>query len=308
MTILVCGEALYDLFQVAERSPGEISFDARVGGSPFNVAVGIARLGGDAALLTGISTDLLGERLFNRLTEEGVDTRYLVRSGRRTTLSLVGLDAEGHPDYAFYGVGSADCALTIDDMPTLPADISALHFGSFSLAVPPVANALADLAARHSDRFISIDPNVRPTIEPDMAVWRARIDAMRRHANLIKVSAEDLDMLYPGAEPATVAETWLRDGCDLVIVTAGGGGVEAFRGENRLQHLPEPVEVVDTVGAGDTFQASILAGLQRRGVLSVSAEDLPDEAVLSEIAMASRAAGITCSRRGADLPRLAELG
>ena len=308
MTILVCGEALYDLFQVAEPSPGTLSFEARVGGSPFNVAIGIARLGGDAALLTGLSADMLGERLFNRLTDEGVDTRYLVRNDRRTTLSLVGLDPAGQPDYAFYGVGSADCALTVADMPSLPASVNALHFGSYSLALPPVADALAALAAKHRERFISLDPNVRPTIEPDMAIWRARIDAMRHHANLIKVSAEDLEMLYPDASPASIAESWLDDGCDLVLVTAGAGQVGIFRPANTLHHTPAPVEVVDTVGAGDTFQASFLAGLQRRGTYAVTPEALPDDALIEEVGRAARAAGMTCTRRGADLPYAAELG
>ncbi len=306
MTILVCGEALYDIFQTGADDTGALSFEARVGGSPFNVAIGIARLGGDAGLLTGISDDLLGTRLFGRLTAEGVGTGYVVRSGRRTTLSLVGLDAACTPDYAFYGIGSADCALTPQDMPDLPDTISALHFGSYSIAVSPVADALAGLALRYADRFISLDPNVRPTIEPDMAVWRARIDGLRAHADLIKVSTEDLELLFPGRSPDEIARDWLSDGAGLVVITDGGRAVRAYRGNACHEISASAVEVIDTVGAGDSFHASLLGDLQARGPMSVAAQSLSDADLVTLITSAARAAGVTCSRRGADLPTRAE--
>ncbi|MGD1923553.1 MAG: carbohydrate kinase [Paracoccaceae bacterium] len=307
MTILVCGEALYDLFQIAEPEPGRLSLDARVGGSPFNVAVGIARLGGAAALLTGISRDLLGQRLMARLEDEGVGTGYLVRSGRRTTLSLVGLDAQGSPDYAFYGVGSADVALETTDMPNLTPTVQAMHFGSYSIAMEPAADAFASLAEQTRDRFISLDPNVRPTIEPDMAVWRSRIDALRRRCNLIKVSAEDLGMLYSDTDPAEIAQNWLEDGVELVIVTDGGKSVRAWRKDTVQSLAPDPIDVVDTVGAGDSFQAAVLAGLQARGRMAVDPDALPVPDLKRLLARASRAAAITCTRRGAELPTITDL-
>ncbi len=302
MTILVCGEALYDVFQTGDDGSSGLSFDARVGGSPFNVAIGIARLDGDAALLTGLSTDALGTRLHDRLSAEGVDTSYIIRSGRRTTLSLVGLDASGQPDYAFYGIGSADCALTEADLPDLPPAVTALHFGSYSIAVRPVADALAVLATRHSQRFISLDPNIRPTIEADMSIWRSRIDTFREHANLIKVSAEDLGLLYPGRPSYDIAEEWLSGGPDLVIITDGGAAVKAYRRTGLVEVQPDPVDVVDTVGAGDSFQASILADLQSRISMSVCAEDLPDRDLAEILGAAANASGVVCRRRGADLP------
>ncbi|MEO1494854.1 MAG: carbohydrate kinase [Pseudomonadota bacterium] len=306
MTLLVCGEALYDIFQTGDDGAGALSFDARVGGSPFNVAIGIARLGGQASLLTGISTDALGGRLFERLKQEGVGTGYIIRSGRRTTLSLVGLDATGHPDYAFYGIGSADCAIAPDDMPDLPPDVEGLHLGSYSIAVAPVADALAGLIAANAERFVSLDPNVRPTIEPDMGVWRSRIDALRRHSDLIKVSAEDLGMLFPGQAPADIAQDWLSGGATLVIVTDGGHAVRAYRDSGVVEVRPAPIKVIDTVGAGDSFQASLLADLQARGPLSVTRGDLPDADLSAILADAARAAAVTCGRRGADLPTLAD--
>lgn len=303
MTILVCGEALYDFFQTDAGSDGSLSFDARVGGSPFNVAIGIARQNGEAALLTGMSNDLLGQRLSQRLTQEGVATEFLIRSGKRTTLSLVGLDAAGHPDYAFYGVGSADVAVTPQDMPELSEAIDALHFGSYSIAVAPAADAFYSLAERNSGLFLSLDPNVRPTVEADMDVWRARIDQMRSHCDLIKVSAEDLEMLYPGTAALDIARNWQSGGTELVVVTAGSQDTIALTQAGEISIPARPVGVVDTVGAGDSFQATLLRGLQERGAFDIGpgwAQEIDLEAVLNK---AVHAGSIVCGRTGADLPR-----
>lgn len=302
MSILICGEALYDLFQTGARADGALSFDACSGGSPFNVAIGVSRLGGKSALLSGISTDMLGSRLYDRLCREGVDTSYIQRSGRRTTLSVVGLDASGSPDYAFYGVGSADCALTRADMPVLPRDIQALHFGSYSLVMPPVADAFAELAAGNAARFISLDPNIRPTIEPDMRVWQDRIDAIRRHADLIKVSAEDLAHLQPDQAPDEIARSWAADGRSLVILTAGGEEISAYRGDKMVSATPPPVKVANTVGAGDAVQASLLAQLQQRDVFSRGIADVTLDDIAELIATAAHAGAMTCTQQGATLP------
>ena len=307
MTILVCGEALFDLFQSDGDATGEITFAAKMGGSPFNVAIGISRLGGTAALLTGISHDTLGERLVEKLREETVDTSFLIHNGRRTTLSVVGLDAAGHPSYAFYGAGSADCSLTVDDLPELGPEIAALHFGSYSIAVPPVADAFAELATRYAGRFISLDPNIRPTVEADMTVWRQRIDRLRANVNMIKVSAEDLSTLFPGASPLDIAGQWVSDGAELVVVTDGGNPAHVVRSDEVFQVAPLPVAVVDTVGAGDAFQACLLAGLQSRGTMAVNRRALPRDDLRDLIERASRAAGVACSRQGADLARTGEV-
>ena len=302
MTILVCGEALYDLLQTGSGENGEVVFDAQPGGSPFNVAMGIARLGGNAALLTGLSTDAMGERLHQQLVTEGVDTGYLVRSGRRTTLSVVGLDQNGSPDYAFYGVGSADCALTIEDMPNLSPEIQALHFGSYSLVVQPVADALAALALGHPDRFISLDPNIRPTIEPDMQIWRDRIDALRPHADLIKVSVEDLAHLFPGEDPEAIVRSWAQEHPCTVVLTAGAKGISAFNGDDVVNAVPPKVDVVDTVGAGDSVQASLLMQLQHRGAFEAPRSTIPTDTWREMIEVAVTVGARTCTVRGARMP------
>ncbi len=299
---LVCGEALFDVFVKDEGDAASFDLNAQVGGSPFNVAIGMSRLGVPCALFTGVSNDLFGTRLNAVLAAEGVDRRYVVQTGRRTTLSIVGLNETGSPSYSFYGVGSADCSLTVQDLPIIDDSISGLHFGSYSIAVSPVADALATLALRQKDQFISLDPNVRPTVEPDMTVWRRRVDALREVASLIKVSDEDLSYLYPESDPIDVIRQW--SSAKLVVMTRGSNDVIAVRGDQQIQVSPPPVTVVDTVGAGDAFQASLLAGFSQKDFdfSALSAKEL--EALITN---AARAASITCTRRGADLPSSLEI-
>lgn len=304
---LVCGEALYDFFLVEEGKGGSLSFDARPGGSPYNVAIGMARLGASSALLTGVSDDMLGARLATILEAEGVAGDYLVRTGRRTTLSLVGLDEEGGPSYAFYGVGSADCSLAEADLPKIGGEVRGLHFGSYSIAVNPVADAFSALLLRTSGLFVSLDPNVRPTIEPDMAVWRRRIDALRPKTTLLKVSDEDIAMLYPGADPVEIVQAWAKDGPALVVMTRGGDEVVALRGDELFRAVPPQTNVIDTVGAGDTFMASLLAEMNAQSDPAAHLAALSANGIETLLNRAATAAAITCSRRGADLPTAADL-
>ena len=307
---LVCGEALYDVFLDGEDDSGGLRFEARSGGSPFNVAIGIARLGGRAALLTGISRDMLGERLVRTLEKESVSTDYLIRSGRRTTLSLVGVDPSGQPDYVFYGLGSADCSVTPEDLPEIGPEIAGLHFGSYSTVVRPVADAFSTLAGGARDRFISVDPNVRPMVEPDPGVWRARIGEYAARADLLKLGTEDLRAVYPDAEPGDVAADLIAAGVKLVVVTDGGGTVSAWTRRGHVVRVTPPeTAVVDTVGAGDSFQAALLARLSEagRGDPAAAVDALDEHRLGSLLKFAVGAARITCRRRGADLPRRDEV-
>ncbi|MDH5353220.1 MAG: carbohydrate kinase [Gammaproteobacteria bacterium] len=301
---LICGEALFDIFQLDDQDNTEsVRLNAYAGGSPFNVAIGIARLGGQASLMTGISTDALGRKLISILERESVGLDYLLRSGRRTTLSLVNLDSEGSPEYAFYGQDSADTAIEPDQLPGLGAEIEGIHFGSYSLVVKPVADAFEALLKANSDRFISLDPNVRPTIEADMVAWRVRIERYSSYADLIKISREDIEYLYPGVNHQEKINEWLGRGVSLVVITDGGKGCAAWTGSGL--HLKMPVlksNVIDTVGAGDSFQAALLAKLGEAGNLKQAVRALDQSGLQSLIDYAIAAASITCSRRGADLP------
>lgn len=303
---VVCGEALWDLFAVEGDG---LRFDARPGGSPFNVAIGLARLAVPVAFLGGISEAPLGARLWALLRSEGVDTRMVVRSDRPTTLSLVELGEGGLPEYAFYGEGAADRAVEPGDLPDL-GDAWGVHFGSFTLVVEPVGSTLLALARREaSRRLVTLDPNVRLTVEPDPARWRHRIGEFLETGDLVKVSAEDLWLLHPQESIAAVAERWLAAGPALVVVTRGTEGAEAYGGFGRVRIPAEQIVEADTVGAGDSFMAALVAWLAEHGLTDRAGLDgLARTDAEALLAFAASAAAITCSRRGADLPRRAELG
>ncbi|WP_049313880.1 PfkB family carbohydrate kinase, partial [Pseudomonas aeruginosa] len=174
---LVCGEALFDVFSLesAARS-NELGFTAIAGGSPFNVAVGLRRLGVEVALFGGLSSDYLGARLRRVLEEEGVDCGFLVPSDAPTTLAMVGLDASGSAQYQFRGEGCADRQVRLEHLPTLDGRIRGLHVGSYTLVVTPVADTLLALVRRESGRrLVSLDPNVRLDPQPDIDLWRRRV-------------------------------------------------------------------------------------------------------------------------------------
>ena len=305
---VVCGEALMDVY-AGESTPTGLIFDARIGGSPFNVAVGLARLGRPAALLTGLSTDSAGERLLRALKNERVDTSLLLRSDAPSTLSVISLDAHGVPRYAFHGTGAADRQITVDTLPALPPATRVLQFGSYALVVEPVGTALLALAAReHGQRLIAYDPNVRLNVEPNLSRWRAVVEQMVALSHLVKVSDEDLGLLFPDEKPEQVAARWLDLGVSLVTVTRGSQGASAWTRNAQADVLSVSVKVVDTVGAGDTFQAALLTWLDEQNKLSAAATASLDEPSLQAmLAFASRASAITCSRRGADMPRRSEL-
>jgi fructokinase len=307
---LVCGEALYDVFVGDEAPGGGLSLDAHAGGSPFNVAIGLARLGSQVGFLGGLSRDQLGKRLHARLGAEGVDRRFLVRMNRPTTLSLVSKTAEGTPAYTFYGAGAADRSLSVEDLPVLPQPITGLHFGSYSIVAAPTADALVCLAEREAGkRLITLDPNVRPAVEPDMKVWRRRIDRLAKLAALIKVSKEDLALLWPGKSADAIARRWLDGGAGLVVVTKGEYGAMAYTDRHFVGNLASKAKVVDTVGAGDSFQAALLHALASLSLTSkAKLAGMAHPELIAVLAYASRAAAITCSRRGADLPRATDLG
>ena len=308
---LVCGEALFDFFGLAPGArTSELAFKALAGGSPFNVAVGLRRLGSAAALFGGISRDPLGERLRRVLAEEGVCGDYLVASDAPTTLAMVGVDAQGSPHYSFRGEGCADRQVRLEHLPELDARVRGLHVGSYSLVVTPIADTLFELVVRESDqRLISLDPNVRLNVEPDIALWRRRIEAFAAHAHLIKVSEEDLSLLYPERDPQDVARQWLGQRCQLVCLTHGGDGASVHSRAHGHWSVPaRAVQTRDTVGAGDTFQAALLSYLDRHGLDSPQGlAGISREQLDAMLELAVRAAALTCSRVGPDLPHWHEL-
>lgn len=307
--ILVCGEALMDVFSEQETASG-LLLDARVGGSPFNVAVGLARMDQRVAFFGGLSQGFLGDRLRKALMSENVDIGFCPVVAAPTTLGLVGLLDDGSASYAFYGSGCADRLIVADDIPELDDRFKALHFGSYTTVVEPVASAQRLLVERERHRrLIAYDPNLRLNVEPDLDRWTSTMAWMAAHVHIIKVSSEDLHAAFPGVPLNEVAKSWLRLGCRLVVVTRGGSGAIAFTQTEVVEVESPRVDVVDTVGAGDTFQAAVLTWLSERGMLSADAVGSIDAIQLrSALGFAAMAASITCTRRGADMPRRIELG
>ena len=311
--LMICGEALLDVFQGDATRTGML-LDANVGGSPFNLAVGLARLGQPAALFTAISTGFAGERLMRTLVDEGVDTQAVARTEAPTTLSLIGLDAQGVPSYAFYGEGCADRLVRADDLKRVPTELALVNLGSYATVVEPVASTQRALVERERARgaagaLIAYDPNIRLNVEPDLARWRDQLDWMLPRTDLLKVSDEDLGLLLPGTGIDDFAVRVLAAGVKLVVVTRGAQGAVGWNAQGRVAIDPVRVQVVDTVGAGDTFQAALITWLAERDALAPNALNaLSCDALRAALQFAARAAAITCSRRGADMPRRAELG
>lgn len=305
---LVCGEALFDIFVEEVRDDG-LTMEARPGGSPFNVAMGLCRLGQRAALFTGLSGDLLGQRLKPFMEKEGVDLIHAVPVDRPTTVSFIGIAPDGGPAYAFYGEKAADRSVGEGDLPAIGPDVAAVHVGSFSTAVAPIGPALKTLADREKvKRLISYDPNIRLTVEPSLDTWRGVFRDFSAAAHLLKVSREDLDALFPGVATGDIVSDCLGRGVRLMVVTDGAQGATAWTRHTTATCPATPVSVIDTVGAGDTFQAALLARLAETDALTPDALDALDSPRLRALLnFAARAAAITCSRRGADLPHRSEL-
>ncbi|EZI24550.1 MULTISPECIES: carbohydrate kinase family protein [Pseudomonas] len=310
---LVCGEALFDFFSEDEAGgqASRVNYKAIAGGSPFNVAVGLRRLGIEAGLFGGLSTDFLGRRLLQVLKDEGVSQRFLVEFAAPTTLAMVAVGTDGSPQYSFRGEGCADRQLLVDHLPVLGDDVRGLHIGSFSLVVQPIGDTLLNLVKRESGkRLISLDPNVRLNPQPDIQLWRARVAELVKYADLIKVSDEDLHLLYPNQSPESVLQGWLQHRCQLVFLTRGGDGASVFSRQHGTWSAPAvKVVMADTVGAGDTFQAALIAWLTEQRLDSVAGlQQLSRAQIDTMLGFAIRAAALTCTKTGPDLPYRAQLG
>jgi len=302
--ILCCGEALIDMIP-ARTADGQGGFVPHPGGAVFNTAIALGRLGARTGLLTGLSTDMFGAQLADALTASHVDASLVVRSDRPTTLAFL-LVADGQATYSFFDENSAGRMLTPGDMPILPDTIAALFFGGISLACEPAAEAYADLLAREGKtRAVMLDPNIRLGFIENVACYRARLNAMLAQVDIVKVSDEDLDWIVPGARPLNDKVAVLQDnGPSVVIVTRGGAGATGVLRDGTEVHVPaERATPVDTVGAGDTFNAGVLAKLSEAGQLQGDAlAHLSADALQVAMAYGAKVAAVTVSRTGANPP------
>ena len=301
--ILSCGEALIDMLP-RKSTEGEDAFAPVAGGAVFNTAIALGRLGAPAHFLSGVSSDLFGAVLQDALTASKVDSNLCVISDRPTTLAFVTL-TDGHASYAFYDEGTAGRMLSPDDMPALPDGIEALFFGGISLVVEPCATAYEALCTREAEtRVIAIDPNIRPGFISDEAAYRARLDRMLAMADIVKLSDEDLAWIAGGeGDLADMAQGVLARGPKLVLITEGSKGATAHTATATVSVPARVVTVVDTVGAGDTFNAGVLAALHLHDKLNkTSVANLDEDTLRAALTLGIRAAAITVSRAGANPP------
>jgi len=267
-------------------------------------------MGQPVAFLGGISNGELGGRLLDALRAEGVSLEAVHRSAAPTTISLIGVDAKGVPEYAFYGAGAADRTLPLAALDRMPANTRLLHVGSYTMVVGETAATQRALVDRvHGKTVVSYDPNLRLNVEPDLQVWRDTLEWMLPRTDILKLSDEDLGLLWPGIDPAAFAADCLGKGAGLVALTRGGKGAFAWHASGVVEVPPVHVDVIDTVGAGDTFQSALITRLDELGVLTPEGvRGMGADTLLDAMRFAAQAAAITCSRRGADLPRRAEMG
>jgi fructokinase len=306
--ILVSGEALMD-FLPARSDVGEPAYLPRPGGSPYNVAVALARIGVPTGFAGWVSTDFFGDMLIANLRASGVSLDYLERREQPTTLAFASVDL-AEPAYAFYGTEADDrhWGLLVS-LPTGP--VRAVHVGSLALVREPAAAAYEGLIGRARARgvAVSLDPNIRPEHITDADGHRARLQRLAALADVVKLSRADLAWIAPGVSEADYAAGLLAAGTSLVVVTVGGAGAAAYGRAVAARCPAEPVQLVDTVGAGDAFMAGLLAGLWEANRLDPAAiRELPEPELGRALRLAARVAALTCTRRGADPPWRRELG
>ncbi len=307
--VAVAGEVITDL--VPAGADG--MFRAAPGGSPANVAVGLARLDVPARMLARLSDDVLGRRLRAHLQNNGVDLSHSVAATESSSLAIVALQDDGSAAYDFRVDGTADWQWTDDELATAVDGVAALHVGSLALTTPPGGAVLRRLAARAAaSATVSFDPNVRHLLMGPSEEVLGVVHELLAVADVVKASDEDVAWLVPGRAPEEVAADWSSRGPALVVVTRGGEGAIAVGGASGPVRRPGArVDVVDTVGAGDSFMSALLAGLAGRDLLGAARRDqlraLPAGEVSALLDEAIAASAITCSRPGADPPRRGEL-
>jgi fructokinase len=300
--ILCCGEALIDMLP-RETASGEAAFAPYAGGAVFNSAIALGRLGAPVEFFTGLSSDLFGDVLRNSLVESNVGTAYAHVSARPTTLAFVKL-TNGQAKYVFYDEGTAGRMLSADDLPALSANVEAMLFGAISLIPEPCGSTYEALMAReHVKRVTMLDPNIRPGFILDAAAHRARMMRMVAMADIVKLSDEDLAWFGEQGSTEDIAHRWLGLGPKLILLTRGGDGATGYTLRHTVHAPTRRVEVVDTVGAGDTFNAGVLAALHEAGLLTkASIAELSERQIAAALELGVRAAAVTVSRAGANPP------
>jgi fructokinase len=317
--ILVIGEALIDLIENRYQAG---SFNAVVGGANANVALALARRGTKHQFLGRISNDRFGKIIRERLESNGVRLEHSIAAEELTTLAVVSLDSKGVPSYAFYVNGTADWGWTPTELPT-DVDLENMHataiqFGCLTMAMQPSSSVIEKWAREHFDQgsvTISHDINMRPALGFDAAEERVRVERLNQISHIIKASDEDIEWLYglaKGADLDDIVHSWIGDTERIVLVTRGADGTSIYRKRSARADVPSrAINVIDTVGAGDTFCANLLGQLSDADVLGSNPfdrlENLTDADLREFVRISAVAASITCERAGCEPPTLSDL-
>lgn len=301
--ILVCGEALVD----AVKNPDGTE-RLMPGGGPFNTARALARLGVPASFLGHLSTDELGRNLAELLTADGVNLQLATYGQEPTTLAVARVNAVGQAEYEFFAEGTSAPNLTPSMIPDeLSPEITALHVGTLGLMLEPIASTLTDLLQRErGQRLVLLDPNIRPAVVTVNHEYRDRLMRLMAQSTIVKASETDLECLAPGLGYEAAATGILNAGAQLVVVTLGSRGAFAITERLRLSVKAPPIDVVDTIGAGDVFSAGLLAWLHDHDRISVDLALEADE-LRSALDFGCLAASLTCARAGAQPRTRAEI-
>lgn len=305
--IIVAGENIVDLMPA-----GDGLLRSALGGGPANIAVAAARLGAPVAMAARVSRDAFGSAFRARLSQSGVDERFLVDAAEPSALALATVSPRGEARYDFWLAGAADFAWRSGEL-RAPEPGDTLHLGSLAALLPPGADVLEQWATRQRPQCtITFDPNLRPVAlaRPDSLV---RLERLVLLAHVVRASAEDLLLAYPEVDPMTTARRWVAkadadQGPSLVVLTHGPAGATALTRDREVSAVPPAVVVVDTIGAGDAAMGALLAGLHARGALGAGPPPLLGETDLADLMRyVCTAAALTCTRQGADPPTAAEL-
>ena len=299
--ILCCGEALIDMLPKPLADGGE-GFQPVVGGAVFNTAIALGRLGARVGFFGGVSTDLFGQKILAALQQSQVDTEYTMQLSQSSTLAFVHF-VDAQAEYSFIDENSAMRGLRSDMLPELSHDVTALHFGGISLISEPCGTAYEALMRREADRrMISFDPNIRTGFIAEHDVHRSRVQRMLALSDLVKVSDEDLAWIAPGIPQEQAIRDILAAGVSVVVLTKGAHGAVAWTEDFEVHAEVESVKVVDTIGAGDSFNAGFLSFLERWDCLDKNLRWLSAETLYEAMTFAHAVAAMTVSRTGANSP------
>jgi fructokinase len=294
VSIWVCGEVLIDVLP-----SGPV-----VGGGPANTAKALARLGHDVHFIDGISSDAFGQSARAELLHDGVNLDLAQLSDKPTCTATVTLDSAGAASYEFLIDGTATFDFAASWLPDpYRFQPQVLHIGTLVTVIEPGASALYDWAMQVAEFApIVFDPNIRPSVQPDRDLYEAAVEKWAALSAVIKVSDDDLAWLFPGQSIDDVANRWISDGVFLVVVTRSANGLVGFTADGRVEVPGVKVDVIDTVGAGDTVGAIVVEAMVAHGLI-----ELRGELLRSVLTRAAAAAAITCSRQGAQPPYKHEL-